>query len=89
VSISASVASATASSALIDVEVYDSSGALVLQNFWDQQAFSAGQTRTYTASWSVPQSARTGTYTVKIGIFSPGWGTLYNWNNQASVFSVI
>jgi hypothetical protein len=60
----------------------------VFQAFWDKQAFVANQTRTFSTTWSVPASASPGSYTVKIGIFSPGWGTLYNWNNSAAVFSV-
>ena len=27
--------------------------------------------------------------TIKIGVFSPGWGTLYAWNNQAAVITVL
>jgi hypothetical protein len=89
VSIQASVKSATASSALIDVEVYNASGALVSQRVWDAQAFTAGQTRTFTTTWAVPLTASPGTYTIKVGVFSPGWGTLYSWNNQAGTFGVI
>jgi hypothetical protein len=60
----------------------------VFQQFWDNQSFAANQSRTFTASWSVPLSAGTGTYTLKIGVFSPGWGTLLNWNNGAATFTV-
>jgi hypothetical protein len=86
--IKASVKSATATKVLVDVEVYDASGNKVFQQFWDNQSFSAAQTRTFTASWSVPSSATPGTYTVKIGVFSPGWGTLYSWNGQAATLTV-
>jgi hypothetical protein len=39
-------------------------------------------------SWAVPAGALPGTYTVKIGVFSPGWGTLHSWNNGAAQFAV-
>jgi len=77
----------TASTALIDVEVYDPTGARVFQQVWDNQPLKAGQTR-FKTTWSVPSTAVAGTYTVKIGVFSPGWGPLQNWNNQAAVFTV-
>jgi hypothetical protein len=83
------VKSATASSAVIDVEVYDASGTKVFQQFWNNQAFTAGQTRTFNSSWSVPLTAMPGTYTVKVGVFSSGWTTLYTWNNTAAVFTVL
>jgi hypothetical protein len=87
--ITASITSATATSALVDVEVYDPSWHKVFQQFWDNQSFSAGQTRTFTASWSVPTSAATGNYTVMIGVFSTGWGTLYNWNGNAATLTIV
>jgi hypothetical protein len=74
--------------ALIDVEVYSPSGAKVYQQAYDSQAFAAGQTRTYQPTWTVPTAAADGTYTVKIGVFTPGWGTLYSWNNAAATFAV-
>ena len=70
------------------MEVYDSLGNRVFQHFWDGQSFTASQTRTFTAAWSVPGTASPGTYSVKLGIFSTGWGKLYNWNNQAATFTV-
>ena len=70
--------------ALIDVEVYNSAGAKVFQMWWDNQAFTAGQTRTYTTKWQVPATESADTYTVKIGAFKTGWGDLYFWNDDAA-----
>ena len=72
----------------MDVEIYSPAGAKVHQQFFDNQTFGAGQTRQYTVTWQVPASAIAGTYTVKIGVFQPGWGTLYHWNDKAAQFSV-
>jgi hypothetical protein len=87
-SIKASVTSQAASTDLVDIEVYDSSGHKMFQRWFDNQSFSAGQTRGYTAAWMVPNQTQVGMYTVKIGIFSPGWGTLRSWQDQAAQFSV-
>src|SRR5206468_7133136 len=46
VSITSMVTSSQASTVLVDVEVYDPASTKVFQQFWDNQAFSAGQTRT-------------------------------------------
>jgi autotransporter family porin len=75
-------------SVLVDVEVWDPSGTQQLgYQFWDNQGFSAGQTKTYPFSWSVPATA--GTYSVQIGIFAPGdWATEYTWNSHAGQFAV-
>ena len=88
VTITASVTSTTAATVLVDVEVYDPSGAKGFQPAYDNQSLAAGQTRTYSPAWTVPTAAGPGTYTVKIGVFSPGWGRLYAWNNEAAQFPV-
>ena len=88
ITITARVTSKYAGNALIDVEVYNPSGQRVYQRSWDAQSFTAGQTRSYRPTWTVPTSAATGTYIVKIGVFSPGWGTLHHWNDRAVTFTV-
>jgi hypothetical protein len=82
------ITSNTTRSALIDFEVYGPTGAQVYQIWMDNLAFTAGVPRTLSRSWLVPAGAATGTYTLKIGVFSPGWGTLYFWHNSAATFSV-
>lgn len=77
-----------AGSALIDVEVYDPSGRRVQQGYWDRQAFQTGQERSFHVSWRVPANARKGTYTVKLGVFNPGWNGLIRWNDSAVQFTV-
>ena len=77
-----------ASTALVDIEVYNSTGQKVYQRYWDNRAFSASTTRSFSASWTVPRNLPTGTYTVKIGIFKPGWSGMYLWNNSARTFTV-
>ena len=88
VTIAAAVRSQTAAAALIDVEVYNAAGVKVAQQVWDSQSFAAGQQRTFSFAWTPPGNAATGSYTVKIGVFGPGWSPLQHWNNSASTFSV-
>jgi hypothetical protein len=71
---------------IVDVEIYNSSGVRVGQTYWTNQSFTAGDTTTYTWNWS---STNTGAYTVKIGVFTPGWADTLNWNNGAGTFYVV
>jgi hypothetical protein len=88
VTVNLAVTALRASTALVDVEIYDPLGHRVFQTWWDGQTFVSNQQRAYTATWSVPQSAAKGQYAVRIGIFRAGWGTLYYWNSSAAHFNV-
>lgn len=85
--ISASVTVTANITALVDVEVY-SPTAQVFQKAFDNQAFTANQPENFSVIWPIPPDAAAGTYTIKIGVFSPGWGTLYDWNGTAGGFTV-
>lgn len=76
-----------AASALVDIEVYGPNGARVYQRIWDNQALTSAS-KSFVASWVIPRSAPKGTYTVKVGLFAPGWGALYAWKDTAAVFTV-
>lgn len=86
--VTASVSSGAATTALVDLEVYDGKGAKVFQKFFDGQALAAGQPKDFSASWTPPVSVTSGTYTAKVGIFAPNWATLYVWNDKAAEISV-
>lgn len=87
VTISIGVTSATTTDAIVDIEIYGPNGARVHQAF-GQLSFTAGQPRTYITSYDVPSSGARGTYMVKVGLFSVGWGVLYDWNDRATTFRV-
>ena len=87
VAVSLSVRSAAAQSVLIDIEVYDRSGRKVFQRAWDTQQFTAGQTRSFSASWPT-RGVAAGTYTVRAGVFRAGWTGLIHWNDQATTISL-
>jgi len=86
--VTVSVVASQNGTALVDAEVYDASGAKVWQSYQDNVSLTAGTARNITVSWSIPSSLSTGTYTVKVGVFSPAWGQLLSWNNDAARFSV-
>ncbi len=77
--------SANAAAVLIDFEVYDSAGRKVFQKVLDREDIKAGETRTYPLGWKADTA---GTYTLKIGVFSPDWSKLYVWNDAAAVAKV-
>ena len=87
--LSATIVSASASRVLIDLEVRDAAGALVYQKVWDGEAFTTGQSRSFTTAWAIPTNAAPGLYTVTLGVFGEGWGALYQWNDRATTFTVV
>ncbi len=87
-SITASVSSNAAITALVDVEVYAPTGVKILQQVYDNQTFGPGEQRSFPVNWTSTPTSAAGVYTVRMGIFTPGWGTLYHWNHSAALFSV-
>lgn len=88
--ITASVTAAAAATALVDVEVYNStSWAKVYQQAFDNQSLAAGVRKDFLVTWQVPATAVTGGYTVMVGVFAPGWGTNRHWNNAAATLTVM
>jgi len=88
ITLRASAKSSIATTALVDIEVYNSAGQKVYQTYWDNQSFSANSTKTLSRSWRVPTNLPAGTYTVRIGIFKVGWNGMLSWNDNAARFTV-
>lgn len=86
-SVTAKVSSTPSMTALVSIEIYGPDGQRVHQKVWDNQSLNS-KSKSFKTSWTPPSSALKGTYTVKIGVFSPGWGQLYAWNDQAAAFTV-
>ena len=83
-----SVTANKAANAVVDMEIYDSAGTKVWQSYRQNVTFAAGVSQTIQDSWTVPSTSQVGTYTVKIGVFSPGCGQILSWNNSAVRFIV-
>lgn len=88
VTLTTTVKTDTATSMLVDLEVYSPSGQKVYQKYWDKQSFTAGQTRSFSVAWTAPAGTAAGTYTLKVGLFSSGWGSMYHWNGAAGKLTV-
>ncbi len=80
-------ANRSASNELVDFEVYNSSGAKVWQTSQSPVSFRAGVAKRFTASWAVPAGQATGTYTLKLGVFTSAW-SFQAWDNSAATFTV-
>ena len=78
-----------ATRALVDIELYDPKGTKVAQRYWDGATFRNAIARSFTFTWTVGSARRTGTWTVKIGIFSPAWANLFTWRDRARTFLVV
>ncbi len=72
----------------IDLEIFSSSGTRVNQQITTGQNFAAGEAKSFQWTWAVPATLPSGTYTVKIGVFSGNWATLFKWDNQATLVTV-
>ncbi|MDX1934468.1 MAG: glycoside hydrolase family 44 protein [Capsulimonadales bacterium] len=73
------------SGAIIDLEIYNAAGQRVYQQFVSGQNFASSESRAYSWNWT-PTAA--GVYSIKIGLFSGNWSTLYHWNNGVTTVTV-
>jgi len=76
--------SSTANDMIVDIEIYNSQGKLVRQQYFEHQQLTTTP-KTFNANWT-PTSE--GTYTVKVGIFSANWQSSVLWNNSIQTFVV-
>ena len=93
VTLDITVTAATTTAALVDVEVYSLNANgngwhQALQRVWDARTFNAGQATPLQVEWTVPADEPTNVHWVKVGVFKPGWGALFHWNDAATSFLV-
>ena len=81
------VKASAATSVLVDVEIYGPKGHRVKQRTWTV-ALAAGVRRTLAFDWHVKRTRAKGRYTVKVGVFLPGWAGLLEWNDRVTTFRV-
>ncbi len=70
---------------LADLEIYNSSGTKVAQQFYDNTTLASGGSGQYTLQWT-PNAP--GQYVLKVGFFAPAWGGVTEWNDQALTIQV-
>jgi hypothetical protein len=87
--ITVSFRSASATSALLGLEIYaPGGGSLAYQKWFDEQTFAAGEQRVFAVTWQVPATAVLGKYSVSLRAFAPGWKTLYGSKDGAATLSI-
>ncbi len=72
---------------LVDVEIYGPKGHRVKQHTWTVN-LTAGARRDLSFTWHIGAHRKKGRYTVKVGVFEPGWASMLTWNNGATTFRV-
>lgn len=76
--------SSGANDMIVDIEIYNAQNQRVSQRYFEAQQLTTTP-KTFTASWT-PTS--TGTYTVKVGIFTANWQSAVLWNDSLQTFAV-
>jgi endoglucanase len=76
-----------ATQGLVDFEIFTADGTKIWQTWRDNFPLT-GQSQSVSAHWKVPASRPVGGYYLSIGVFSPGWDTLWAWKHQAAIFQV-
>jgi hypothetical protein len=90
IAIDLDVTSTAGTKALVDLEVYGPNGDKAFQKYWDNETFGPGQKKHYTASMTVARGTAVGEYTIKVGVFPPGWGSKpLDWNDKAGTLTVV
>jgi hypothetical protein len=72
----------------VELQIFSQSGSAVATTYWSGQNFTAGQTLSYSYSWTPGSSIPAGTYYVAIGVFNSGWTYDYYWNGSAATITV-
>jgi hypothetical protein len=73
---------------IVDLEVYDPTGAKVAQQASTGESFAAGQTRTFTWAWTAPSTAAAGTFQLAVGMFGANWTPMYSWTSAAASLTI-
>ena len=92
VTITARVTATAELKSLVAIQMFHMSGGdPALDKQFDDQSFGAGETKTFSAVWTVPAGAKAGDYVVKVGVFRPHWGQngkSYDYNDSAATITV-
>ncbi|MBI2321224.1 MAG: hypothetical protein HYU88_03815, partial [Chloroflexi bacterium] len=89
VALAAEVTSPTSVEGAVYVAVVNPARRTIYQQIFAGQTLAAGQRATYQMSVQIATTAATGTYVVRVGVFSSDGRSLYHWNSNAGSFSVV
>lgn len=70
---------------LVDIEVFDGAGQKIAQAFYDNEIIGTNEAATYTLDWTPTEA---GAYRAAVGLIFAGWQGLYEWTNEATLFTV-
>jgi CubicO group peptidase (beta-lactamase class C family) len=70
---------------LVEMEIWDAAGKSVFKDHKQNEDFGAGQSNTYSFSWT---PVEIGTYTINIGAYGPKWMPSYAWKENAATINV-
>jgi hypothetical protein len=71
------------SDVLVDLEIFDSQGNKVYQQYFEHQNLNANGAKTYQITWSTP-----GNYNLKVGVFTAAWAQTLIWHDHVFDFTV-
>lgn len=77
-----------AAAIVVNVQIHNSAGDKVLQQYVTGLAFAPHQTRDLTYVFQIPPSLPAGPYRVQIGVFNGTWSKLYVYDADAAAFTV-
>jgi hypothetical protein len=83
----AAITSDSDTQVLVDLELYDRWGNRTSQKFYDYETLRRNETKTYALGPQFLTPANS-PYTLKVGIFKPGWSNLIAWFDQVTVFDI-
>ncbi|HEX9007949.1 MAG TPA: hypothetical protein VF837_01690, partial [Patescibacteria group bacterium] len=69
------------SDSIIDIEIYNSSGNQMFQQYFEHQNLAANQNNQFNISWTPPSA---GNFVLKTGIFSNNWQTNFWWADHVA-----
>jgi hypothetical protein len=80
----------TNNTVLIDLELYNSNGQKVAQEFWDNIFVPKAGTGNFQDVYKLtsPSNLPAGNYYWSAGIFKPGWNGVLNWYHSAQAFTI-
>jgi hypothetical protein len=77
-----------ASGIIVDMEIFDSGDARMLQQYIPGNTFASGETKSFEWFWETPSNQPSGTYTIKVGVFTDHWTKMLLWKNNADTLAV-
>jgi|GEM_PF-4240500 len=73
---------------LVDVELYNESGAMMHQAYKDNLKFRKDTAAFRSEDFTSPETLPAGTYHWKVGVFEAGWTKLLHWHDKVSTLTI-